>query len=1117
MLLSELTVPDLADQIDATSLERGRQYAVQDRVSSINVSADETRVTSRVRGSGNQSYAVIIDLIAEGNQVDIDGQCSCPVGFNCKHVAATLLVAMAPDADEHVFATAPPRGHFAHVEKPARVEQLDYLHRQWVERIAKALRPSSTTEEYPPHVNERLTYVISPQRFADGNHRYEMKLLVARKRKDGTYGGERTYSANNVLQNSAQFILPSDKAIAQAAALTQQINSYGIFVPSGEAGTSLLKQILATRRCHWGNVHSAPLRLGAIRRASVDWEFDQAGNQRVKFRTDPPAEDVLPVTPPWYVDPVAGECGPINCGLPAEVAQLLAEAPLVKPREAKLFKAEIRKALPDAPVPSLREPETLVIDAAEPTIWLTLFTFVRTDSWYYGRKRGLPEFIDCAALAYEYYGKKVKPKDSGAVEVFRDGKLLEIKRNTKFEREVHKRLQALGFSTIGKQSSYGFSTELQDKWGMANDNAWVDFMVREAPKLRAAGWRIEADKSFRFDVIEPEDWYGSIEESGNQWFDLELGIVVQGQKLPLAGLLTGLLNEFGSQLVQRLKSLPGDAPFLVPLSDGKQLNLPVQRVRTMFSTLVELYNREPSASGKLRISKLDAARLNELDMGSSWRWQGGEQLRALGKRLAEFQGIAEVAVPAGLQGELRGYQREGLAWLQFLREYALAGILADDMGLGKTIQALAHLLIEKESGRMDRPSLVIAPTSLMHNWKLEANRFAPSLKVLVLQGLERKKDFERLADHDLILTTYPLLPRDKDVLLANEYHMVVLDEAQNIKNSGSQAARLVTQIPARHRLCLTGTPLENHLGELWSLFNFLLPGLLGDSAEFKRLYRTPIEKGGDSDRQASLARRIKPFLLRRTKEQVASELPPKTEIVERVELSGGQRDLYETIRVTMDEKVREEVKKKGFERSHIVILDALLKLRQVCCDPRLLKLDAAKKVHESAKLKLLMDLLPAMVADGRRILLFSQFTSMLALIEERLHADSIQYVKLTGDTTDRAAPIKTFQSGKVPLFLLSLKAGGVGLNLTAADTVIHYDPWWNPAVEEQATDRAHRIGQDKPVFVYKLIVAGSVEEKIAGLQARKAALAAGVLKEGGEGALALQPDDLASLFEPLGE
>jgi SNF2 family DNA or RNA helicase len=309
--------------------------------------------------------------------------------------------------------------------------------------------------------------------------------------------------------------------------------------------------------------------------------------------------------------------------------------------------------------------------------------------------------------------------------------------------------------------------------------------------------------------------------------------------------------------------------------------------------------------------------------------------------------------------------------------------------------------------------------------------------------------------------------------------------------------------------------MENHLGELWSLFHFLMPGFLGDSKKFGQTYRKPIEKEQDEARQQALTRRVRPFMLRRTKEEVVSELPPKTEIIQHIELLPTQRDLYESVRLAMHAKIQAEIEEKGLRRSQIVILDALLKMRQVCCDPRLLKLDAAKGITESAKLQFLIDTLPEMIEENRKILLFSQFTSMLALIEKELHKLNIPYVILTGQTKDRQTPIDTFQTGKVPLFLISLKAGGTGLNLTAADTVIHYDPWWNPAVENQATDRAYRIGQAKPVFVYKLVTVGTVEEKILEMQQHKANLFEGVFKNGNMSSAAITPESLESLFESM--
>jgi SNF2 family DNA or RNA helicase len=445
---------------------------------------------------------------------------------------------------------------------------------------------------------------------------------------------------------------------------------------------------------------------------------------------------------------------------------------------------------------------------------------------------------------------------------------------------------------------------------------------------------------------------------------------------------------------------------------------------------------------------------------------------------------------------LRDYQLAGFRWMQFLASHGLHGILADDMGLGKTLQTLTHILAEKESGRSrGMPSLVVAPTSVVPNWRAEAIKFTPGLRVLVLNGPDRLKYLRSIPHADLVLTSFALLHRDIEKLLGFSYHLVVLDEAQNIKNPRAKVAQAACRLDSRHRLCLSGTPVENHLGELWSLMKFLVPGFLGSEEAFNTRFRKPIEKDGDVERNEVLKQRVAPLILRRTKDQVAKELPPKTELVHLIELHTAQKDLYETVRATMNKRVREAIAARGGSDFQIVFLDALLKLRQICCDPRLLPDEFANTIHESAKLDFLTELLAVLIEEGRRILIFSQFTSMLALIEAHLVRENIPYLKLTGASKDRGKLVEDFQSGKVPLFLISLKAGGTGLNLTAADTVIHYDPWWNPAAEAQATDRAYRIGQDKPVFVHKLLCQDTVEQRIHQLQQEKAKLANDLLAD----------------------
>ena len=725
-----------------------------------------------------------------------------------------------------------------------------------------------------------------------------------------------------------------------------------------------------------------------------------------------------------------------------------------------------------------------------------------------------------AALAFGYAGEYVSGTKNIAIIKHEAEQTLRIQRQPAAERNLRDTLLRLGFKIATRQSK-ALPESAGDPFELPNDSAWLRFVLSELPTLREQGWQIEFADDFAFDLTPVDDWYARIQEAPERdWFDLELGIVVDGERLSLLPILLNLLRTHpellnSTQLAKRredeqlLVTIPGNTGGRRPL----QVALPYGRLKPVLATLGDFYQREPGETS-LRLATPDATRLNALQE-LPLSWQGGDRVRNLAERLRDIR-QQPAHTPDGLNATLRSYQLEGLSWMQALRELEVGGILADDMGLGKTLQTLAHLLTEKNAGRLTRPAMVVMPTSLIPNWQDEAARFAPGLRVLALQGIGRRKHFDRLQDYDLLLTTYALLPKDLAQFKGLVLHVLILDEAQYIKSPSSKAAQAARQLEARQRLCLSGTPLENHLGELWSLFHFLLPGWLGDAKAFNRDYRVPIERQGNDERLQHLNARIKPFLLRRTKEQVATELPAKTEMIHWVELSDAQRDVYETMRLAMDQKVRAEITRKGVARSQIIILEALLKLRQVCCDLRLVNSQApTTRGAHSGKLASLREMLEELLAEGRRVLLFSQFTSMLRLIEAELQQRAIAYALLTGETRDRRAPVQDFQSGRLQIFLISLKAGGVGLNLTAADTVIHYDPWWNPAAENQATDRAYRIGQEKPVFVYKLITRGTVEEKIQQLQQEKSALAAGVLDGRQAGDWRLAAEDIDALFAPL--
>ena len=559
-----------------------------------------------------------------------------------------------------------------------------------------------------------------------------------------------------------------------------------------------------------------------------------------------------------------------------------------------------------------------------------------------------------------------------------------------------------------------------------------------------------------------------------------------------------------------------DAPDRLPpklnlkLENGSYLHIDAENIKPILKTIFELYDQKKG--DKIRIERHNAHLLSGFE-DPHITWKGSRELAELSQKLHSFEGITEVTPSPELRATLREYQQFGLNWLNFLYEFHFGGILADDMGLGKTLQTLAFLQKQKETGRLEGQTLIVMPTSLIGNWKSEIEKFTPNLSFLSLYGTERSKLFAEAQNYDILLTTYQLCLRDQKIFQEMEFYYIILDEAQKIKNPKAKMTVAIKSFHARHRLALSGTPMENHLGELWSIFDFLMPGFLGNLVFFKQQYQNPIEKDNDISRQELLKRRIAPFMLRRTKEEVLHELPEKIEIVQKVTFGKKQALLYENIRVAMEKKVTEVIKKKGLSRSHITILDALMKLRQVCCDPALLSISEAAKVHESAKMETLFELLEELLAEGRKILLFSQFTTMLEIIEKRLEENKVTYTKLTGQTRKREEAIARFKETDCNLFLISLKAGGVGLNLTEADTIIHYDPWWNPAVENQATDRAHRIGQTKTVFVYKLVVENSIEEKIIKLQESKKELYKNLYDKEKREETAFQSEDLIKLLK----
>ena len=1055
-----------------------------------------------VRGSGRRPHQAHVYFQRVGKQLMADCECSCPVGYDCEHIVAVLLAGL----------DRPP------IQAPqVRPELISWLEQFRAQRDAGNARTIKKPSQALVYVVESSSYQSSYQ--SPYQRLHEVRFFKAALDREGRIRSiaDSWSNVENAIVRPPQFIGDDDLAILRLlwVARTREHHSSS-YALSGVNGAEVLERMLASGRLFTtsasGQVSAAALSRGAERPGRMHWQPRSDDRLRPMLQTDPPAAMVILTEPPWYVDDVRAEAGlaklPWDTGLLSDYLSM----PAVSSAEAPIVTAVLRAISPQLPTPPVHEEGALRVIEVEPVPVLRLDS-LPVYATGYGNFRTDAGLLDHATLSFDYDGVIFGAASATTLVEGADGQLVQVKRRLDAEKRRLAELRKVGLEPIQPSSFYSPKTLPAAMLGLSADRNWPDFMGNALPELRHGGWRAVMTNDFRFNVVQIETIEGRIGPAEEGWFDLEMGIVVADRKVRLEPLLAELFRRDRRWLTGALDLIADDEAVELKSDGGERLRMRADRLKPVVRVLVDLFDN--LGGGALRVSQFDAGRLEALSDTGRWQFHGEGSLHQLAQRLRNAGGVNSVPAPKGLNGELRAYQHEGLSWMQFLRQQELSGVLADDMGLGKTIQTLAHLLTEKEAGRLDRPALIVVPTSLVHNWCEEAGKFAPSLRVLSLHGSQRKDRFELIAQHDIVLTTYALLWRDQEALARQAYHVLILDEAQSVKNASTKAAAAIRKLQSRQRLCLSGTPLENHLGELWSLFDFLLPGFLGTQQDFTKRWRTPIEKGGDNVRRELLARRIRPFMLRRRKDDVAKELPPKTLILRSVELDGAQRDLYETVRAAMQERVRAAIAEQGLQRSHIVVLDALLKLRQVCCDPRLVKLEQASRVTDSAKLELLLTLLPDLIEEGRRVLLFSQFTGMLALIADAVSKAGISHVTLTGDTTDRITPVRRFQGGEVALFLISLKAGGVGLNLTAADTVIHYDPWWNPAAENQATDRAHRLGQDKPVFVYKLIVAGSIEEKIVQLQQKKAALVEGILSNDAAASVKFSHDDLEALFAPI--
>ncbi|MBA6348998.1 DEAD/DEAH box helicase [Colwellia sp. BRX8-9] len=1036
----------------------------------------------------------------------IASYCDCYIGRDCKHGAALAQCFIHEHFDQNSIATS------------------EKVIDKWLSRFQA--QPS----RYQPNSQQKsLLYFLKPNSYNEDDY-FTLGIKSARPKNSGGWSSSlgSEFSASSLI-NSA-YANNDDVAV-----LTELIrtNQYGDNIKYFD----LFERIIKTNRCFWQTSYdlNEAITLGDPIEAQWQWLALDNKLHTLKLVFMEPSTNILIIKaqPLCYYDEKNNCFGKINTNTQCNFEADLLNSPIFEEDKLPWVMNKLSMSLGDA-VQRLPKPKTEYSqELTKPEVHL-----------HFSTPREADPQSGFVKVNFSYQGNLVNPHNESVTVTPKNSsendnetetdKKIKLYRDLTFEQAVIDKLTTLKFTVQPKAKRYTFTNEdylNKDKTPkfsmlMQGRYLWHHFLHQEVQPLKNLGWHITFTDDFYYKALATDSIFDAevIQTDDHDFFSLGLNLTIDGKKMPAFPILLGAIEQLPkSALVDREKEklISPDSPIYVDLDNGDFVALRYQSVQPILKQFIELFM--PNAlnkNGTMELSRFQGHQTLSMLDDQGMIATGTSKLRSLADKLRDFQQVTTVPVPEGLNATLRTYQHQGLNWLQFLREYQLNGILADDMGLGKTIQTLAHLLIEKQQGRLTKPVLIVAPTSVIFNWANEIEKFTPQLSYRVLHGSKRQQHFdcfEGLDNQvDIIITSYALITKDLALYSQQKFYYLVLDEAHYIKNTKTKLYQAFLTLKAQHKLCLTGTPMENHLGEFWAQFNFLLPGFLGGQRQFTKLFRTPIEKHGEQERKQLLNQRIKPFILRRTKDKIATELPPKTEIIQKLRIEGQQAELYESVRLAMDSRLKDIIADKGLKRSQIEVLDALLKLRQVCNHPKLLSLEGAKKVNQSAKLDYLMETLPEQIAEGRKILIFSQFTSMLALIEDELVAEGIDFVKLTGSTTNRQAVVDKFQEGEVPVFLISLRAGGVGLNLTAADTVIHFDPWWNPAVENQATDRAYRIGQDKPVFVYKYIIENSIEEKIQKIQQNKAELAKALLSEEvSDNKLSLTDDILGSLLAPL--
>ena len=1050
----KITIERIKKQVTAEIFRRGEKYFLQRRAKLITVELDHFE--AEVQGA--VPYQVSVQEIGES----LFSSCSCPYWTTCKHIVAAMLEAKQW-YDEN------------------RAELLNArTHPSWKKFFAKAVPELNSRR---PNQQWRVLYLLELNQ--ESWSLTPLKAYVKRNRFFGRLSPVGEFD----LDSSEMVYAPNDPIIVSHLQKIERQN-YSFFS----------SRFFGNRRYFEANVfhYRYGSRLGPL--------FDLLRDSLIYLA---PYEDQLaPLS--FHPQHVTVELSFEKLGddyrfapyvrygdqrEPLDVSyKILTSAPIWLYKANRFFKVDnmqeasllvpftknnITLDIPEAELPAfleetfprLRQLAPLTLPAALPLTRVDRLT----DKKLFLRENERHLEVD---LKFGYGGFDIDADDTTMI-CYRQagGTFFEIHRDADAEAQAVNRLLESGL----KQDPKGGLRVI--------DSKALNWLFKHLPELANDGFTFFGREALtRFNVRTGTPNVRVAVSSNIDWFDVNIEIDVEGIKLPL--------KELRRAIRQNSR--------LVKLADQSIAQLPEEwfvRFQRLFNfTAVE---EQGVKASRLQLSLIDMLFQQAASFETDQAFQ--QQLR----RLTAFSEIEPQPLPTTLQPVLRNYQKAGYDWLNFLKEYSFGGCLADDMGLGKTVQTLAVLLHDKLNGNRT-PSLIVCPTSVVFNWEREVQKFTPELRLRQHVGLSRRRSSDEFENYDIILTTYGIMRRD--ILLLKDYlfHYVILDESQKIKNPQSQTAKAARLLNARHRLVLTGTPVENNTVELWSQFAFLNPGLLGQIGYFKSAFTLPIEKYRDEETAQFLRRLIYPFILRRTKEGVAKELPPKIEQTHFCPMNPAQERLYFHWRDYYRAQILERIDAAGIEASHMNVLEGLVKLRQIACHPHLVE---PSITEDSGKFEMLKELVEEILAENHKVLIFSQFVRMLRLIRGHLDEQGIIYEYLDGHTVNRRERVERFQRDEgVRIFLISLKAGGVGLNLTAADYVIHYDPWWNPAVEVQATDRAHRIGQHKKVFVYRLITKGSVEEKMLELQARKRKLVSDLISTDSSFFKSLTRDDIEVLF-----